>query len=294
MISVNTPITIEGKQCILMRDLLGDAPNSKYTSQSQNTLQVWYEEEALRETREAHPDTPVYGFWQTLIASGLIDTKKPLQYIFTTETRDFGYYLYSNNSLLHTGSLFNDELQRLPGPAIADGISLADGEEITVDPTELKLPQFPLRTHKERIKAAAESKKKSQQRAFLSISAIVAAGLLADTGLAYQHEEHMEAFKKANTELHIAEQTLDAINKRKLVDWPNQKASLSDLYQISSLLQNSKLSGEITFLPNKSSVIEVSEIPNRNIKLNLLAEKGIEFKLPSANKTLIEWVNDDQ
>lgn len=292
MIAVNTPITIQGKQCILMRDLLGSAPNDKYTSQEQDGLKVWYEEESLRETRDGHPNTPVYGFWQTLIASGLIDTKKTLQFLYTADTRDFGYYLYSREGVLHTGSVFQGELQRLPGPAIADGITIADGEEITVAQEDLKLPQHSLRTHKERVKAAAEQKKKTQQVAFLSVAAIAGAGLLVDTGLAYQHEQHMEAYQRANNLLHMVEQTLDEINKQKLVNWPAQQSSLVNLYNISHTLAESKLSGEISLIAHKSPVIEVTDTPNRDVKVSILSAKNISVSKQSADKTIIQWVNN--
>lgn len=292
MIAVNTPITIQGQQCILMRDLLGSAPNDKYTSQEQGGLKVWYEEESLRETREGHPNTPVYGFWQTLIASGLIDTKKTLQFLYTADTRDFGYYLYSREDVLHTGSMFQGELQRLPGPAIADGITIADGEEITVALEELKLPQHSLRTHKERVKTAAEQKKKTQQVAFLSVAAIAGAGLLVDTGFAYQHEQHMKAYQRANNQLHMVEQTLDEINKQKLVNWPAQQSSLVNFYTISHTLVESKLSGEISLIAHKSAVIEVTDTPNRDVKVAMLSAKNISVSKQSADKTIIQWVNN--
>lgn len=292
MIAVNTPITIQGQQCILMRDLLGSAPNDKYTSQEQGGLKVWYEEDSLRETRDGHPNTPVYGFWQTLIASGLIDTKKTLQFLYTADTRDFGYYLYSREGVLHTGSVFQGELQRLPGPAIADGITIADGEEITVAQEDLKLPQHSLRTHKERVKAAAEQKKKTQQVAFLSVAAIAGAGLLVDTGLAYQHEQHMEAYQRANNQLHMVEQTLDEINKQKLVNWPAQQSSLVKLYNISHTLAESKISGEISLIAHNSPVIEVTDTPNRDVKVSILSAKNISVSKQSADKTIIQWVNN--
>lgn len=291
MIAVNTPITIQGQQCILMRDLLGSAPNDKYTNQEQGGLKVWYEEESLRETRDGHPDTPVYGFWQTLIASGLIDTKKTLQFIYTADTRDFGYYLYSREGVLHTGSVFQGELQRLPGPAIADGITIAEGEEISVDLEELKLPQHSLRTHKERVKAAAEQKKKSQQVAFLSVAVIAGTGMLVDTGLAYQHELHMEAYHRANNQLQIVEQTLDEINKQKLVSWPAQQSSLVNIYNISHTLAESRLSGEISLIARKSPVIEATGTPNRDVKVSILDDGNINVTKKSADKTIIQWMN---
>lgn len=292
MIAVNTPINIQGKQCILMRDLLGSAPDNKYTSQEQGGLQVWYEEESLRETREGHPDTPVFGFWQTLIASGLIDTQKSLQFIFTTESRDFGYYLYSRGGVLHTGSLFQDELQRLPGPAIADGVTIEDGEEISVELEELQLPQHPLRTHKERVRAVGEQKKKTQQRVFLAAAAIVGLGLVIDTTLAYRHDNYMQDYQLASAKLHIAEQSLAAINKQKMVNTPDQHRPLALIYQVSDTLADSKLSGEISLLPNKSPAIEVLDTPNRDAKLIFLAQKGIQATAQSANKTIIHWVNE--
>ena len=260
MIAVNTPITIQGQQCILMRDLLGSAPNDKYTNQEQGGLKVWYEEESLRETRDGHPDTPVYGFWQTLIASGLIDTKKTLQFIYTADTRDFGYYLYSREGVLHTGSVFQGELQRL-------------------------------RTHKERVKAAAEQKKKSQQVAFLSVAVIAGTGMLVDTGLAYQHELHMEAYHRANNQLQIVEQTLDEINKQKLVSWPAQQSSLVNIYNISHTLAESRLSGEISLIARKSPVIEATGTPNRDVKVSILDDENINVTKKSADKTIIQWMN---
>lgn len=291
MISVNTVITVAGKQCILMRDLLGNAPSDKYTFQNQGSLEVWYEEDALRETRENHPETPVFGFWQTLIASGLVNTDKALQFIYTNENRDFGYYLYSREGTLHTGSLFQGELQRLPGPAIADGITLDDGEEISVTLDDLKLPQYPLRTHKERVIAATEEKKKFQQLGFLTFAVIAGVGLLADTGLAYKHDQHTQAFQEANKELHVVEQTLDEVNKQKLVEWPSQTSSLSVLYQITSTLADSKLSGEFSLLANKTASIEVQDTTNREAKLALLADRDIHARPLSASTTVIEWVN---
>ena len=293
MIVVNAPILIEGKTCILVRDVLGAAPTDKYTSQEQGSLLVWYEEEALRETREANPDTPVYGFWQTLIASGLIDTSKQLQYIFTAQDRDFGYYLYSREDFLHTGSVFQDELQRLPEPAIQDGITIADGEEITVDATHLKLPDSPLRTHRERIQSAAERKKKSQQQAFLAIAFIGGIGLLADTGLSFHHDAHMDAYTKTSSELHIAEQALTDIKRQKLVTWPDQKQSMANLYQVSNLLGRATLAGEISLVPNKTASVSATDIPFAEAKLVMLKEMGLEIVRESASKTKIQWVNHE-
>lgn len=293
MISVNIPITIEGQSCILMRDVLGGASNEKYTSQEQSGLKVWYEEDALRETREAHPKTPVYGFWQALIASGLIDTSKRLQYIFTTESKDFGYYLYSLDKQLHTGSLFHNELQRLPGPAIQEGLTIADGEEITVSMEDLKLPETPLLTHKERITAAALEKKKSQQKSILAIALVGGLALLIDTGLSHHHDAHMKAFSYVNSQLHMAEQTLIAINRQKLERWPSQIDALSRIYQVSNTFIGSSVSGEISLLPNKAVAIELKDTINPTAKLQLLADRGIDSKRVTANTTLIEWVNHE-
>ena len=293
MISVNTPISIEGSTCILMRDVLGGSTNDKYTSQEQGSLRVWYEEQALRETRDAHPKIPVYGFWQSLIASGLIDTSKRLQYIFTTESKDFGYYLYSHEGLLHTGSLFHDELQRLPGPAIQEGITVADGEEITVSISDLKLPDSPLLTHKERIAAAVLVKKKAQQQGFLAVALVSGLALLVDTGLAHHHKSHMKEFSKVNTELHIAEQALASVNLQKLENWPSQSKALSSLYQVTNAFTGSNISGEINLLPNKQIAIEVKDSRDTRARLSMLEDMGIQSKRLSANTTIIQWVNDE-
>lgn len=294
MISVNSPITIEGQPCILIRDVLGGAANEKYTSQEQGSLKVWYEEQSLRETRDAHPNLPVYGFWQSLIASGLINTSKRLQYIFTSDTKDFGYYLYTHNDQLHTGSLFHDELQRLPGPAIQEGITISDGEEISVSIADLKLPDTPLLTHKERIAAAVTRKKKSQQQGFLAVALVGGFALLADTGLAHHHKSHMQEFSRLNAELHISEQALAAINRQKLEKWPSQTVALSSLYQVSNAFTDSNISGQINLLPHKSTAIEVKDSRDTRASLVMLNEMGIQSKRLSADTTIIQWVNDEK
>ncbi|MDO8827975.1 hypothetical protein [Methylophaga sp.] len=292
MISVNSPITIEGRSCILMRDVLGGAASDKYTSQEQGNLKVWYEEQSLRDTRDAHPKTPIYGFWQTLIASRLIDTSIPLQYIFTSESKDFGYYLYSHDNQLHTGSLFQNELQRLPGVAIQEGITIADGKEITVSMEDLKLPVTPLLTHKERVAAAVTLKKKAQQQGMLAVAMVGGLALLADTGLAHHHKSHMKDFNRVSTELHIAEQALVSVNRQKLENWPLQSKALASLYQVSNAFSDSSISGEINLLPTKSIAIEVNDSRDNRAKLAILADMGIESKRLSANTTIIQWVND--
>lgn len=293
MIFLNTPITIEGQPCILMRDVLGGAPSDKYTSQEQSNLRVWYEEEALRETHAAHPKIPVYGFWQSLIASGLIDTSKPLQYIYTTDSRDFGYYLYSQDGQLHTGSLFNEELQRLPGLAIQEGITIDNGEEITVSITDLKLPKSPLLTHKERIQAIAANKKKAQQQGFFTVALVSGIALLIDTGLAYHHDDHMDKFNQFNAEHLLSEQALAAVYRQKLAEWPEQSKALSSVYQVSTTFADSKVSGEISLLPNKTPSLEVEDTRDISAKLMLLADKGIQSTRQSASTTILKWVNDE-
>ena len=292
-IATNIPLTIGGQTCILVRDVLGNVPTDKYTSQEQGDLRVWYEESALRETRENNPSTLVYGFWQTLVASGLIDTSQKLQIIYTNDTSDFGYYLYSNADQLHTGTIFDGELQTLPGSAIADGLTIADGVEINAEIQSLLLPEYPLRTHRERLQAAAEKKKSSQQKAFLGLAFLAGIGLLADTGLNYHHETHMKQYAAAQSRLHAAEQNLKLLSRQKLTFQPNQKDSLSNLYQISTLIPESVITGQISFLPYSTANLIISSKRDRRLGLAKLSEMGLSVTRLTSTKTEIKWVNDD-
>lgn len=293
MISINQQISIQGKTCILVRDVLGGAPSDKYTYLNQGNYKVWYEEQALRETREANPDVPVYGFWQTMIASGLLDTKKTLQYIYTSEARDYGYYLYSSDNVIHTGALFQGELQRLPGKAIQDRITLDDGEEIAVDIDTLKLPNQTLQTHKERVQFAAKQKKQARQQGFLIASLTMGVALLADTGLVFHHEQHMQDYNTAMTELSAAGERLDAVNRLKLIDWPSQTLPLSNLYQVGTTLAESNVTGEVSLLASQSPSLEATGTQNVSGKIAILESYGMQVNQAQANKMVISWSNDE-
>lgn len=117
--------------------------------------------------------------------------------------------------------------------------------------------------------------------------------MLIDTGLSHHHDAHMKAFSNVNSQLHMAEQTLIAINRQKLERWPSQIDALSRIYQVSNTFIGSSVSGEISLLPNKAVAIELKDTINPTAKLQLLADRGIDSKRVTANTTLIEWVNHE-
>ncbi|CAN0587960.1 unnamed protein product [Laminaria digitata] len=103
----------------------------------------------------------------------------------------------------------------------------------------------------------------------------------------------MKEFSKVNTELHIAEQALAAVNRQKLENWPSQTKALSSLYQVTNAFTGSNISGEINLLPNQPIAIEVEDSRDTRARLSMLADMGIQSKRISANTTIIQWVNDE-
>lgn len=293
MITTNTPLQIDGKPCVLVRDVIGSAPSEKYSRQDQKDMHVWYEESIIREMREAHPQAQVYGLWQVLISSNLLDMDSKLQLLYTNSNKTVGFYLYSNNGLKQSGTIFNGELQKLPGAAIAEKLTAADGKEIDASLSHLVLPDTMLQTHKERAQAAAAKKKASQQQGFLAFSVVVALGLAVDTGLSFHHQSHMESHAKATESLAFAQARFDELALRKATHKPVQTATLTRIYQLGSLLQGASVSGEIDMKPYQEARINVTADPTRTTRIVMAASKNLTVSRTSPDETLITWTNNE-
>lgn len=291
MISINQEVIVGKKPCVFIRDIMGKAPSEKYTKQSQSGRTVWYEEEVLVQVQEAHNSIPVYGLWQTIIASELIDQEETLQVVFTTENRKSGYYLFISDGKYQTGTIFQGEMQSVPSAAVEQGLTLADAVEIDIDLSNLNLPDSPLLTIKERRLAQQAEKKAGQQRNILAIGLVVIAAIAADSGLGYLHGEHMEEFDMKNAALQAKEDELKRLTQKKLVRHPDQTQTLNRIYQIGSVLHDETVLGKIEAHQEGTVVLVVENQPETINKLKQLGSYGIQYKELNPDESEIFWRN---
>ncbi len=294
MIAANIPLTVEGKDVVLIRDVIGKSPSDKYTRQEEGSLHVWYEESVLTETREANPNAKVYGLWQTLIATGVIDLDQKLQVLYTNSTKDIGYYLYINNGVMQSGSIFNGELQSLPTSALAEEFGLDDAIILNSDESTLKLPSEQLKTHKEILRQSLAKKKSGQQRAIMSVVLIVACGMAIDTFLSIQHEKQAVLFAALENKLTITQDELKSLAKRKRYNIPTQTETLSNLYNVTDSLNNEALSANFSLKSNEVVKVFVKNTNVNSARILMLANDDIQTVRISPDQSVITWVNNDK
>lgn len=291
MISISQEVTVGKKSCVFIRDVMGSALSDKYTKQAQSGQNVWYEEEVLVQVQEVHKGLPVYGLWQTLLASSLIDNEEVLQVVYTSANRKNGYYLFNNDGKYQTGTIFNGDIQSMPSAAVEQGLTLADAKEIDAALDTLTLPDSPLLTIRERRMAMQAEKKAAQQRNFLAVGLVAVAAIAADTGLGYLHSQHMEEFQFKNVTLQSKESELKQLTQRKLVRHPDQTQTLNTIYQIGSGLAGESVTGKFAAHEDGTAVLVVETSPSSIPKMQQLTSKGINSRFLNPEETEIFWSN---
>ena len=293
MITLNTLHSIKGVNCIFVRDVIGTAPSDKYTQQKQGAYEVWYEETTLNEYRQREKGAKIFGLWQTLIASNLVDPEAVLQVIYTNTTQDYGFYLYRDEQTVQSGTVFGVELQALPAAASSKGITVNDAKVIEATPESLILPSLTLQTKREKAIAAHAKQKASKQRNILVIGSLLALALVADTALSYKHSLYMDGFHKHQARLNRFKNELHSLSMNKLIQVPNQINTLQNIYQVADKLSGQHLKAEIDMKPYTRSSIEVKFNASGVIPMKQLKSMGFNIVQTGSDTSLIEWVKND-
>lgn len=112
MLTMGTPITLGGEPAIVVKDHVG--PGDRVTIQdpalvseaNRHRNAIWISEKVISELRREYPDVPIFGFWQVLIASGLVDRTEYQVYLQSGQTPEEGAgpYLHLVNGFIeHSG-----------------------------------------------------------------------------------------------------------------------------------------------------------------------------------------------
>lgn len=204
MFPLDRPTRIGPHQVILVDDLVMThltgtlAERLMPISSGDPDLPLYVEQESVDALSELHPDLPLYGLWQILIASGCIPDKPGLYQVATDTEPHGGRYL-----LRETGHACSG---RITGETPLDAFALADAvpEPIWIDPMPdaLRLPPQPIQTLRYRRDQKVRSRLRSLTVAGIMVLGSAFAGTAADRILDHRHAQ------KAQQAERLREQTV--------------------------------------------------------------------------------------
>lgn len=94
----NKLITVKGVKCVLCPDDIGDQPPNENSSillaeSSAQHANIWINPDDIRRMREEFPGANIYGLWQILLASGVIDLSKDAYFHYDNQDTNSGTIL---------------------------------------------------------------------------------------------------------------------------------------------------------------------------------------------------------
>lgn len=209
-------IKIRGTACVLIPDEVAEKPSSAEMILVQEATRhlppIWVRDTDAEQARLAHPKARIYGFWQAMFASDLVDLKDGLA-IYEEE----GYSLFleaSGRKVVRTGHVVAG---RLPYEV---EVAMGDAVRLDLEAADLRQPKEATRLPSE-IRAAR--KQRDQQTRFIcglggAVVALACAG--------YQYTKHLEADRRQSTldalahDQSIRSQRLDDLRKYHVQDNP--------------------------------------------------------------------------
>lgn len=194
MIPLERPFRIGSREAILMDDLVlthlsGPLAERLMPIASEDAdLPLYVEQEQADALSELHPGLPLYGFWQVLIASGLIPAEPGLYQVATDSSPHEGRYLLRDSDAAYSGQIADE----IPLDAFAPGE--AAPKPILIDPVHehLRLPSQPIQTLRHRRAQKARARLQTLTTAGLMALGSAFAGTAVDRILDHRHSQRVQ------------------------------------------------------------------------------------------------------
>lgn len=225
------PVTVEQQTVILVPDVVGPVPVAEQHNYvniapaTQTIPNIAVREQDVEEMRERHPDLPVYGIWQVLIASGLVSVQKTLQ-VLQTNAWD-GYYLFSDMGRIQYSGVYE------AGFFAADtSFSLPDAAPVSFYAEQLLLPPAPARLARELHDERRRRIKRSWVSCGASAVMLVVLGIGMDLSLHYATVQQHEDYVLKSRLLASAEQGLNQLRTHRLAEAPDNVEAIRRLAEL--------------------------------------------------------------
>ena len=249
MIPLDRPIRIDSREVVLVDDLVLTPPAGALAERlveidsEDPGLPLYVEQQQVDTLSELHPGLPLYGLWQTLIASGLVP-QPGLYQVDTDSSPHPGRYLLRETNGAYSGRIVDEILLDAFAP------DKTTCTPVALDPSldSLRLPARPIQTlrHRQDQKVRA----RLQALVLAGIMALVSAfaGTAADRLLNHRHaqkQQQAEHLRRQTAQLQQELMQLGAGGRIEPIDQSlrlNQLLILSRHFQPVELPQTSVLS----------------------------------------------------
>lgn len=273
-------IAINDEPVILIADevapvsQLGDDAIMVETGTSQHEF-VWCREADVAAARELDPEAAIYGIWQTVLRSGLLDAKKRLQLIYLRGGGGL-YGLIEKGRLVETGPFENDQIfSAHEVPPIEEGVRL--NERLV---GVLKTPDKAIKTPQERERARTSMRRNLLITGGAACVAIAVAAGGADFWLAKRAADFQDQTTAANRQARALESELSSMNLRvspiteaDIVKWKSTVSRLAEIVNASNVAVIEGIFGTQRWEVEASSVprdisfeVEASAYPGSSLK----------------------------
>ena len=148
MIPLHAPARIGSREVLLVDDLVLTHVTDNLAARllpiatSDASLPLYVERQHVDALAELHPELPLYGLWQTLIATGRVPQRPGLYQIATDDTPHQGRYLVREEDGAYSGRLTQDAML----DAFAPDPASVRPEVLDANPNTLRLPAQPIQT----------------------------------------------------------------------------------------------------------------------------------------------------
>lgn len=226
-----------GKQaCILLNDVVSNRlPASMHDSILISHVDQYFfycSALAFNQLRAAEPQLPIYGFWQTLHASGFFVEPTPLVVVHTGADEGRFFYRAKDNSVYISGEL------RQGKPLISKQITLPDFSSAKVcalSDIHLRLPPTPILTLAERNQRQQSLRKHRITKVVAALGCFAASFFSLHHHLADQRAEQQSIYDNLQSQVDQLRQQHAKFVSTKKESWPWQWPALEMIYRLATV-----------------------------------------------------------
>ena len=235
-IALGVKIRLGHRECILLDDVVSHC----LPASMQDSILISHAEQlffycsalAFHQLRKAEPQTPIYGFWQLLHASGLLKQQHELLVVYLSSKRGKFLYRAASGGLCLSGEVRNAK------PLIGHGINLPDFNTAAVSHLKdisLRLPQTPILTLAERRQAQHELNKHRLVGALISVGFFFVGFFSLHSYLSEQRAERQDVYDEVQKQVdYLRRQQSDSVSAAK-ESWPWQWPAVEMIYRLADV-----------------------------------------------------------
>ena len=231
------PIQIQGRDLIIVPDLVGPVPISEQHQYVESSLAtntcptIHIRESDIEEMRDRYPGIPVFGMWHVLIHSGLVSVKRTLQVVPVED--DNGYYIYCDLGRAEYSGIYES------GFFAADA-SFSLDEALEINPS---LEQLLIPTQEAKLAVELRLERQVQQRQAwssmaLALVIIVGSAFATNFGLGKFYEIKQHRIQNQAQQLASVRSSLDQLRTTRLTEVPNDGIAIDRIAAIWALDPN--------------------------------------------------------